>query len=111
MKNEIPKLKPKLKKADTSFGRRHIFNSKTKKVTVVLSFSTFHRRVKKRFLINSTQTKTFIYVIKLVTIVIKMMSLIKPGYWKILQLFYNDKSAKLHLREIARKAKLHEPDR
>ena len=37
------------------------------------------------------------------------MSLIKPGYWKILQLFYNDKSAKLHLREIARKAKLHEP--
>jgi len=38
-----------------------------------------------------------------------MLSLIKPGYWKILQLFYNDKAAKLHLREIARKARLHEP--
>jgi predicted nucleotidyltransferase len=49
------------------------------------------------------------YVIKLVTIVIKMMSLIKSGHWKILQLFYTDKTAKLHLREIARKAKLHEP--
>lgn len=38
-----------------------------------------------------------------------MMSLIKSGHWKILQLFYTDKSARLHLREIARKAKLHEP--
>ncbi len=38
-----------------------------------------------------------------------MMSLIKPGHWKILHLFYTNKSAKLHLREIARKAKLHEP--
>jgi predicted nucleotidyltransferase len=38
-----------------------------------------------------------------------MISLIKSGHWKILQLFYNNKTAKLHLREIARKAKLHEP--
>lgn len=38
-----------------------------------------------------------------------MMSLIKSGHWKILQLFYINKNAKLHLREIARKAKLHEP--
>ena len=38
-----------------------------------------------------------------------MMSLIKSGHWKILQLFYTDKNAKMHLREIARKAKLHEP--
>lgn len=38
-----------------------------------------------------------------------MLSLIKPGYWKILQLFYNNKPAKLHIREIARKAGLHEP--
>ena len=38
-----------------------------------------------------------------------MMSLIKPGQWKILQLFYAEKTAKMHLREIARKAKLHEP--
>ena len=37
------------------------------------------------------------------------MSLIKSGHWKILKLFYIDKTAKLHLREIARKAKLHEP--
>ncbi|MBS3166259.1 nucleotidyltransferase domain-containing protein [Candidatus Woesearchaeota archaeon] len=38
-----------------------------------------------------------------------MMSLIKSGYWKILKLFYTDKTAKLHLREIARKAKLYQP--
>lgn len=45
----------------------------------------------------------------MVTIVTKMISLIKSGYWRILRLFYMDKSAKMHLREIARKAKLHEP--
>lgn len=38
-----------------------------------------------------------------------MMSFVKPGHWKILQLFYTDKPAKLHLREIARKTKLHVP--
>ena len=38
-----------------------------------------------------------------------MISLIKSGHWKILKLFYTDKSAKLHLREIARKTKLHGP--
>ena len=38
-----------------------------------------------------------------------MISLIKSGHWKILKLFYIDKSAKLHLREIARKTKLHGP--
>ena len=48
--------------------------------------------------------KTFINDTNLVTLVTKMMSLIKSGYWKILKLFYTDKTAKLHLREIARKA-------
>lgn len=38
-----------------------------------------------------------------------MMSLVRPGYWKILQLFYTNKSAKFHLREIARRTKLHGP--
>jgi predicted nucleotidyltransferase len=38
-----------------------------------------------------------------------MISILKRGQWKIMELFYNDKSARLHLREIARKAKLHEP--
>ena len=53
--------------------------------------------------------KNLINVIKLVTIVTKMMSLIKPGYFKILQLFYTNKNARLHLREIARNAKHHVP--
>ncbi len=35
--------------------------------------------------------------------------MIKPGHWRILQLFYTSKSAKIHLREIARRTKLHEP--
>lgn len=38
-----------------------------------------------------------------------MITLLKTGYEKIMQLFYKDKSAKLHLREIARQTKLHEP--
>jgi predicted nucleotidyltransferase len=38
-----------------------------------------------------------------------MISILKRGQWKIMELFYKDKPARLHLREIARKAKLHEP--
>lgn len=38
-----------------------------------------------------------------------MLTLIKPGYEKILRLFYKDKSLKIHLREIARQTKMHEP--
>lgn len=38
-----------------------------------------------------------------------MITLFKSGYLKIMQLFYRDKLAKLHLREIARQAKLHGP--
>lgn len=38
-----------------------------------------------------------------------MITILKSGYWKIMQLFYNDKTVKLHLREIARQTKLHEP--
>lgn len=45
----------------------------------------------------------------MVTSVTKMLTILKSGYGKIMQLFYKDKRAKLHLREIARQAKLHEP--
>ena len=38
-----------------------------------------------------------------------MITILKSGYGKIMQLFYKDRSAKLHLREIARQTKLHEP--
>ena len=38
-----------------------------------------------------------------------MITILKTGYSKILELFYKDKTAKLHLREIARRAKLHGP--
>ncbi len=38
-----------------------------------------------------------------------MITLLKSGYEKIMQLFYKDKTAKLHLREIARQTKLYEP--
>ncbi|NQU79496.1 nucleotidyltransferase domain-containing protein [Candidatus Woesearchaeota archaeon] len=38
-----------------------------------------------------------------------MMTILKSGYYRIMQLFHKDKTAKLHLREIARQAKLHGP--
>ncbi len=38
-----------------------------------------------------------------------MMTILKAGYWRIMSLFYANKGAKLHLREIARKASLHGP--
>ena len=38
-----------------------------------------------------------------------MITLLRSGYGKIMQLFYKDKTLKLHLREIARQAKLFEP--
>lgn len=38
-----------------------------------------------------------------------MITILKSGYWKIMQLFYKDRSVKLHLREIARQSRLHEP--
>ncbi|OYT31192.1 hypothetical protein B6U93_04025 [Candidatus Woesearchaeota archaeon ex4484_78] len=38
-----------------------------------------------------------------------MITILKSGYWKIMQLFYKDKIARLHLREIARQTKFHEP--
>ena len=38
-----------------------------------------------------------------------MLTILKPGYLKIMQLYYHDKTMKLHLREIARRTKLHEP--
>lgn len=38
-----------------------------------------------------------------------MITLLKPGYAKIMQLFYKDKSISLHLREISRRTDLFEP--
>lgn len=38
-----------------------------------------------------------------------MISYIKRQHWKILKIFYENKTQKFHLREIARRAKLHEP--
>lgn len=37
-----------------------------------------------------------------------MKTIFKEGHEKIMSIFYNDKSAKIHLREIARKTKLNE---
>jgi len=37
-----------------------------------------------------------------------MKTIIKSGYAKILKLFYNQKSAKIHLRDLARKTNLNE---
>lgn len=38
-----------------------------------------------------------------------MITLLRSGYGKIMRLFYKDKTAKLHLREIARQTELFEP--
>ena len=38
-----------------------------------------------------------------------MITILKSGYGKIMHLFYKDKAVRLHLREIARRTKLHEP--
>ena len=38
-----------------------------------------------------------------------MLTVLRPGYGKIMQLFYRDKAVKLHLREIARQTELFEP--
>ncbi|MDD5086630.1 MAG: nucleotidyltransferase domain-containing protein [Candidatus Nanoarchaeia archaeon] len=38
-----------------------------------------------------------------------MLTILRPGYRKIMQLFYKNKNTKLHLREIARQAELFEP--
>lgn len=38
-----------------------------------------------------------------------MITILKSGYSKIMQLFYRDKTRELHLREISRQAKLHVP--
>ena len=37
-----------------------------------------------------------------------MLTLLRTGYGKIMQLFYSDKTITLHLREIARQTKLFE---
>lgn len=55
------------------------------------------------------ETGRFIYVIIILTIVIIMLTILRPGYAKIMQIFYRDKAARLHLREIARQTGLFEP--
>ena len=37
-----------------------------------------------------------------------MKTIIKPGMWKILKLFYDNKNREIHLREISRRIKLNE---
>jgi DNA-binding Lrp family transcriptional regulator len=37
-----------------------------------------------------------------------MQKILKKGYWKILELFYNGKDKKIHLRDIARQTKMNE---
>ena len=70
---------------------------------------SFKKKQDLKLLLNVRTSERFIYVINLITIVIKMISLLKSGHLKILRLFYTDKTAKLHLREISRRSKLHEP--
>lgn len=38
-----------------------------------------------------------------------MITILKPGCERIMQIFYANKNKKLHLREIARQSRLHEP--
>ncbi len=45
----------------------------------------------------------------MLTVVIIMLTILRPGYGKIMRLFYRDKAVKLHLREIARQTELFEP--
>lgn len=38
-----------------------------------------------------------------------MLTTINSGHWKIMRLFYEDKNASIHLREISRRTKIHLP--
>lgn len=55
------------------------------------------------------KVEKFIYVIFIITFVTIMITILKSGYGRIMQLFYRDKTQKLHLREIARQSNLHGP--
>jgi len=50
----------------------------------------------------------FINVLIIITIVLKMKTLLKTSYWKILKLFYDNHNQPLHLREISRRIGLGE---
>jgi len=65
----------------------------------------------KKFVVRLWHRKIerFIYVIIFITFVTKMITILKSGYYKVMQLFYREKTAKFHLREIARQTKLHGP--
>lgn len=58
---------------------------------------------------NLNLTENYLNVTIIITFVTKMITILKSGYEKIMQLFYKDKTTKLHLREIARQTNLHEP--
>ncbi len=48
------------------------------------------------------QTKSYLNVLICKTIVLKMVTIIKESYWKILGVFYRNKNTPVHLREISR---------
>jgi predicted nucleotidyltransferase len=50
--------------------------------------------------------ENYLNVVKITTFVVKMRTLIKDAYWKILEELYLNRNQPLHLREISRKIKL-----
>jgi predicted nucleotidyltransferase/DNA-binding transcriptional ArsR family regulator len=48
----------------------------------------------------------YLNVVNITTIDVKMTTLIKEAYWKILKVFYLNRNTPLHLREISRRIKL-----
>lgn len=81
----------------------------TSSVFVIRCLTQDTRQEEIEYLKINVKTEKHINVINIITIVIKMISIIKKGHWNILRIFYENKSERFHLREIARKAKLHEP--
>jgi DNA-binding transcriptional ArsR family regulator len=48
----------------------------------------------------------YLNVVNITTFDVKMTTLIKDAYWKILKVFYSNRNTSLHLREISRRIKL-----
>jgi predicted nucleotidyltransferase len=55
------------------------------------------------------KSENYLYDIIIITFDIKMITLLRTGYGKIMQLFYLKKDTTLHFREIARQAGMAEP--
>jgi len=85
-----------------------VLNYRTSSASRNSKSTSFYVRIFNAFTIDNTLEK-FINVTKIITFVIKMITLLKTGYWKVMQLFYKNKSAHYHLREISRLTKLHGP--